>query len=82
MDPHDLYNAGFTEGYSHAINSKPRRLGAPMEMILLVPDRIVIWHNGYEHGFGKGKADRHALETWRAQAKAAERAATDHDKER
>lgn len=74
MEPQELNDAGFTEGYSHAIDGKPRRHGAPMEMILLVPDRIVYWRNGYEEGFAKGKADRRALEAWREKVKAAEAA--------
>lgn len=73
MDEFELRDAGFTEGYSHAIDSKPRRLGAPLEMVLLVPDRIVHWRNGYEEGFAKGKADKRALEAWRAKTLAAER---------
>ena len=79
IEPHELNDAGFTEGYRHAIDAKPRRLGAPMEMILLVPDRIVFWRNGYEEGFAKGKADRRALEAWRAKVKAAERATAEKD---
>jgi len=43
-------------------------------MILLVPDRIVYWRNGYEEGFAKGKADRRALEAWREKVRAAEAA--------
>lgn len=65
MEAHELKDAGFTEGYSHAIDGKPRRLGAPMELVLLVPDRLVYWRNGYEEGFAKGKADHRALIEWR-----------------
>jgi hypothetical protein len=74
IEPHELNDAGFTEGYRHAIDAKPRRLGAPMEMILLVPDRIVFWRNGYEEGFAKGKVDRRALKAWREKVEAAKRA--------
>lgn len=65
MTSHDLHDAGFTEGYSHGIDGKPRRLGAPMQLVLLVPDRLVHWRNGYEEGFAKGKADHRALIAWR-----------------
>lgn len=81
MDQFELRDAGFTEGYSHAIDGKPRRLGAPMEMVLLVPDRIGHWRNGYEEGFAKGKTDKRALEACRAKAIAAERAERSGDQQ-
>lgn len=79
MEEFELRDAGFTEGYSHAIDGKPRRLGAPMEFVLLVPERIRCWRNGYEEGFAKGKADKRALEAWRAKTVAAERAERSED---
>jgi len=82
MEPQELNDSGFTEGYGHAIDGKPRRHGAPMEMILLVPDRIVYWRNGYEEGFAKGKADRRALIAWRAAQQAADRARREQEQSR
>lgn len=79
MDQFELHDAGFTEGYSHATCGKTRRLGAPMEMVLLIPDRIKYWRVGYEEGFAKGKADKRVLEEWRAKTAAAERAARGED---
>ena len=80
MDQFELRDAGFTEGYSHAIDGKPRRLGAPMELVLLLPDRIKFWRLGYEEGFAKGKADKRALEQWRARQIAAENKDQSHER--
>lgn len=79
MTSHDLYDAGFTEGYSHGIDGKPRRLGAPIELVLLRPKEIVHWRNAYEQGFAKAKADRYALQQSRDAQRAAERASEDRD---
>lgn len=82
MEAHELNEAGFTAGYSHAIDGKPRRLGAPMELVLLVPDRLVHWRNGYEEGFAKGKEDHRALIAWRQARADAAREKDDADRSR
>lgn len=79
MTLQELHDAGFTEGYSHGIDGRPRRLGAPIELVLLRPEQIVHWRNAYEQGFAKAKADRHDLEQWRAAQRAEERAAEDRE---
>ena len=81
MDRHELHDAGFTEGYSHGIDGKLKRLGAPIELVLLAPDQIIHWRNAYEQGFAKGKADRREMIAWRDAQRAEERAREEEDKQ-
>lgn len=82
MTSEQLHDAGFTEGYSHGSVGRPRRLGAPIELVLLQPDQIVYWRNAYEQGFAKGKADRHAWIARRDAERDAARAREERDHER
>lgn len=72
-----LNDSAFTEGYRDGRDALPKRLGAPVELILLRPEEIVTWRNAYEEGFAAGKEARRTVLEWRA----AERAAVEAERE-
>lgn len=81
-DHQEIHDSGFTEGYSHGLDGRPRRFGAPVELVLLAPERIAHWRYAYEQGFAKGKADRHQMIAWREAQQVEERSQQDHRHER